>query len=118
MHKVTEQAQAWQNNGRDDKSRNQFSFLACLISGVKDWNACSKHKRGRTKAAMNNPETNCACLFAFFIRGVEDWNMCMQTCKQASKQRGGCKRAMPGGEKGVSWGKISDWDWNPSEDWK
>jgi hypothetical protein len=37
MHKVAKQAQAWQNNGRDDKSRNQFSLLACLISGVKNW---------------------------------------------------------------------------------
>jgi len=68
-------------------------------------------------AAMKNPETNCACLFAFFIRGVEYWNMCMHTCRQASKQRGGCKGAMRGGEKGVSWGKSSDGDWNPSEDW-
>ncbi len=31
MHKVAEQAQAWQNNGRDDKSRNQFSLLACFL---------------------------------------------------------------------------------------
>jgi hypothetical protein len=26
---------------------------------------------GMHAAAMKNPETNCACLFAFFIRGVE-----------------------------------------------
>jgi hypothetical protein len=37
-------------------------------------------------AAMTNPETNLACLLAFFIRGVEYWNMCMHTCKQASKE--------------------------------
>lgn len=44
-------------------------------------------------AAMTNPETNLACLLAFFIRGVEYWNMCMHTCRQASKQ---AKRGMQG----------------------
>ncbi len=58
----------------------------------------SKHKRGRTKAAMKNPETNCACLFAF--RGLEY----VHAYIQASKQRGGCKRVATGMELGQGLG--------------
>lgn len=50
---------------------------------------------------MKNPETNCACLFAF--TGLEY----VHAYIQASKQRGGCKRAMRGGEKGVSWNRVA-----------